>query len=115
MSSGEFCIGEAFLSSEMWGKAAFFEDDGETAYFYACEKIEEDPKIIDALHIYNVNSVVDGDKPSLIEIMWAPEGIKTGLFINGVCHAIFDFDKMEGMCRSNFPDSEYRVPWKEEA
>lgn len=34
--------------------SAFFEDDGETGYFYALDLNRSENMILDALHIYNV-------------------------------------------------------------
>jgi len=42
--------------------SAFFEDDGETAYFYAVDLSRPDNTILDAVHIYNVANVVDRDR-----------------------------------------------------
>ncbi|MCB1109531.1 MAG: DUF2251 domain-containing protein [Chlamydiia bacterium] len=44
--------------------------------------------------MYDVQSVSDKEKTSLFEIMWSTDRLKTALFINGRCHAIFDFTKM---------------------
>jgi hypothetical protein len=79
--------------------------DGDTGYFYVCDHRHPEQPVIDALHIYDVQSVSDKEKTSLFEIMWLTDNLKTALFINGRCHALFDFTKMEGRCRSNFPNS----------
>lgn len=116
MSKGEFHVGNIFLTGTISDQPyyAIFEDDGETGYFYICDKRNLEDPILDALHIYDIRSVVDKEKTSLFEIMWKDGGFKTALFINAHCHAVFDFNKMEGICRNNFPDSEYRRPWSNE-
>ena len=84
--------------------AVVFEDDGETGYFYGLDTSRNDHnQILDALNIYNVHSVIDKDKPSLIQIVWSEDGLKAALFINGYAHAVFDFAAKRGYCRSNFP------------
>lgn len=62
---------------------AFFEDDGDTGYFYGLDTSVEGNQIRDALHIYNVASVVDKGKPSLVQIEWSEDGMKAAFFING--------------------------------
>lgn len=80
-----------------------FEDDGETGYFYAFELGADDYNILDAMHIYNVVSVVDRKKPSLLQVAWSEDGLKVALIINGSPHAIVDFEIKRGYCRTNFP------------
>jgi len=80
-----------------------FEDDQTVGYLYAIEFRGEHYDILDALHIYNVSSVVDRDKPSTIQIVWSDEGLKAALLINEYAHALFDFAKQQGFCRNNFP------------
>jgi hypothetical protein len=82
----------------------FFEDDGETGYFYGLDTLlNEGDQILDALHIYNVRSVVDKEKPSLVQIVWSEDGLKAALYINDYPHAVFDFAARRGYCRTNFP------------
>jgi hypothetical protein len=85
---------------------AVFEDDGETGYFYALEQGShgDDGRILDAVHIYNVESVVDKDRPSTADILWSADGMKVALSINGYPHAAFDFEARRGYCRMNFPN-----------
>lgn len=80
-----------------------FDDDGTVGYLYAIEFRGEHYDIIDAMHIYNVSSVVDRDKPSTIQILWSDDGLKAALLINDYPHAVVDFANHEGFCRSNFP------------
>ena len=49
-----------------------FEDDGETAYFYAYDRGTLEPAILDAVHIYNVANVVDRDREFEVEIICRP-------------------------------------------
>jgi hypothetical protein len=80
-----------------------FEDDGQTGYFYGLDMEKEDQPILDALHIYNVESVTDADEPSLIQIAWSGDGLTSGLFINRYAHAIFAFGERRAACRTGFP------------
>ena len=82
---------------------AVFEDDGQTGYFYALDTEKPDNPIIDALHIYNVQSVTDKDKRSELHIIWSGDGMKAALFINSYPHAIFNFADGVGCCRTGFP------------
>jgi len=84
--------------------SAFFEDDGETGYFYALDTSLADKVILDAVHIYNVANVVDRDRPSTLCILWSEDATKCALLINGYAHAAFDFSAKRGYCRSNFPN-----------
>jgi hypothetical protein len=67
-----------------------FEDDTKTGYFYAFDKKNG---ILDALHIYDVENVVDKNKPSIVKILWNEDLTKSFLSINNYYHAIFDFKK----------------------
>ena len=84
--------------------SAFFEDEGDTGYFYAADLSKTDEAILDAVHIYNVANVVDKDRPSSLEIVWSSDGLKCALLINGFTHAAFDFVAKRGYCRTNFPN-----------
>jgi hypothetical protein len=84
--------------------SAFFEDDGETGYFYAVDLSRQDNMILDAVHIYNVANVMDRDRPSTLSIVWSEDGSKCALLINGYPHAAFDFAAKRGYCRTNFPN-----------
>lgn len=82
--------------------SAFFEDDGETGYFYALDLSRTPDRILDAVHIYNVANVVDRDRPSKVDIVWSEDGSKCALLINAHIHAVFDFTARRGYCRTNF-------------
>lgn len=84
--------------------SAFFEDDGETGYFYACDDAREDFPILDAVFIYNVKDVKDRDRASEIMIYWSNTHDKCALVINGYPHAAFDFEARRGFCRADFPN-----------
>ena len=84
--------------------SAFFEDDGETGYFYAVDVERQSDNILDAVHIYNVSNVVDRDRSSTIAIRWSADESKCALLINAYPHAIFDFTARRGYCRTNFPN-----------
>jgi hypothetical protein len=89
--------------------SAFFEDDGDTGYFYAIDLGRVDPArcdnlILDAVHIYNVANVTDRDRTSSLSIVWSEDGMKCALLINDYPHAAFDFAAERGYCRTNFPN-----------
>jgi hypothetical protein len=97
-----------------------FEDDGETAYFYAYERDASQLAILDAVHIYNLANVTDRERESEVEIVWSSDGLKAGLFINATLHAVLDFESRRGYCRTNFPPpggkwatTAQRSPWSE--
>ena len=104
-----FVVGkDAYVSSKSptTDYGVFFEDDGDTGYFYGMDLSLETNQILDALHIYNVASVVDKEIPSVARIEWSGDGSKAALFINGYAHAVFDFSGKRGYCRTNFPSPE---------
>jgi hypothetical protein len=84
--------------------SAFFEDDGETGYFYALDMTRSGDTIVDAVHIYNVANVSDRERESSISIVWSADGMKCALLINEYAHAAFDFDAKRGCSRTNFPN-----------
>lgn len=101
-----FLVGEdTFVDSISDNKlAVIFEDNCETGYFYAVD-CNNDQEILDALHIYNVESVTDKHKASEIKILWTDDSSLALLVINDYCHAVFDFKNKAGYCRNAFPES----------
>lgn len=85
--------------------AVVFEDDLEAGYFYALEidPATKQQKILDALHIYNVENVADEDKAGIINIIWSKDWLACALVINNYCHAVFDFKNQGGYNRNEFP------------
>lgn len=91
-----------------------FEDDGQTGYFYAYDRMApEHARILDACHIYNVADLVDRTRSSEVEIIWTRDGLKAALLINSVAHAVLDFRAQRAYCRTNFPPP--RGPWRASA
>ncbi|WP_276479644.1 DUF2251 domain-containing protein [Paraflavitalea pollutisoli] len=85
--------------------AVVFEDDTSTGYFYAVEMTPETggQRILDALHIYNVEEVVE-DGPLAVKIIWSRDWLKCALVVNAQCHALFDFEHQRGYSVNEFPD-----------
>ena len=79
-----------------------FEDDGTTGYFYAVAPGAE-TTILDALHIYNVTDVADRETPAKAQLFWTVNELAAALIINGHCHALYDFQRQAGFCRTAFP------------
>ncbi|MBY0572186.1 MAG: DUF2251 domain-containing protein, partial [Undibacterium sp.] len=80
-----------------------FEDDGETGFFYAIDYSSKEQPIQEAMSIYDVHSVTDKSKTSVVHIKWSTDGMKVSLWINDYPHAVFDFTAKRGYCRRNFP------------
>lgn len=103
-----------------------FEDDGDSAYFYAVEMDKEGTglKVLDALHIFETDegrgdAVADagvedepGDddklrltagQPVKLLVVWSRDWEKCALVIGGLCHAIFDFKAHGGYSINEFP------------
>ncbi|MDE2257219.1 MAG: DUF2251 domain-containing protein [Xanthomonadaceae bacterium] len=112
---------EALITSDSPSSAfsVTFEDDGETAYFYACDRARFENPILDAVHIYNASQLAGGGTHSA-EITWSPDGLKAGLQLNGQLHALIDFSSRQAYCRTNFPPpvgawaASARAPWHEQ-
>jgi hypothetical protein len=77
-----------------------FEDDGETAYFYAVERDQEGTglQVLDALHIHE-----GAGEPAKLQIVWSHDWLKCALVIDGQCHALFDFEAHGGYNINEFP------------
>lgn len=90
---------------------AVFEDDEDTGYFYAVDTSADSNPIQDAVHIYNVQSVTDRDKPSTVKIGWSADSRKVVLLINEHPHAVFDFEAQRGYCRTGFPPPNPSSGW----
>lgn len=98
---GENVVLDSVSPTQPYG--VVFEDDGETGYFYGLRITRNGQAILDALQVYNVESVIDRFKPSRIRIIWSEDGLKSALYVNDIAHAVFDFDAQRGWCRSGFP------------
>lgn len=65
--------------------------------------LRREERIVDAVHIYNVASIVDRQRVSEVEIVWSADDQKSILLINRYPHAAFDFSAKRGYCRTGFP------------
>jgi hypothetical protein len=85
--------------------AVVFEDDSDSGYFYALEidKKTNDQKILDAVHIYDVENIAEEARTSYAKIIWSKDWLKCALIINAYCHAVFDFENQGGYNRNEFP------------
>lgn len=97
---------EVFIesTSEETNYAVVFEDDTDTGYFYALEvdPLTGEQKILDALHIYQVEET-EKPPPGVLKIIWSTDWMKCALVIDSKCHAVFDFENQGGYNRSEFP------------
>ncbi len=103
-----FTIGEeTFIDSSASENdyAVVFEDDTETAYFYALEvnKNSGEQKILDALHIYESATTPAKGKQATVKIIWSTDWQRCALVLNNYCNAIFDFEHHGGYNRNEFP------------
>ncbi len=106
-SKALFVVGEENLFDACSPENSYcvlFEDDLTTGYFYAVDQ-DNDMEVLDALHIYNVEDVVDRCTQSEIKIFWSGNGLVSFLVINDYCHAVFDFESKAGYCRNGLPDN----------
>jgi hypothetical protein len=108
-ASGRRDRGEAAAPGE--GYVVVFEGDGETGCFYGLDVSRPaDNPIVDALHLYNVSAVADRENAYSIEIRWAEDRNRAGLFIADRCQAVFDFDEKIAVGRSGFPPPGFSFP-----
>ena len=124
---GEDLFVESFSPESPYG--VVFEDDGQTAYFYAVEKDKEGTglRVLDALHIRETGVEPEEDEPlgpaeedalsvqgpgeptgatqksSKLQIVWSRDWMKSALVIDGLCHALFDFIAHGGYNINQFP------------
>lgn len=94
---------ESFAPENNFG--VVFEDDGDTGYFYAVEKDAQGQglKILDALHIYETADQQQREEKISLRIIWSRDWLKAALVIDGLCHAIFDFQAHGGYNINEFP------------
>jgi hypothetical protein len=57
---------------------AFFDDDGESAYFYALD-LDSDDLILDAIHVYDAASFPNRKRHASLSIIWSPDGHQCAL------------------------------------
>lgn len=99
--------------------SVIFEDDGETGYFYGLNLDNKKQPVLDRLHIYNDEDVLDQNVSVKVEIIWSEDGLKSCLTINGFTHAVFDFESRKAYCRNNYPPPDRKFTkshqWQDEA
>lgn len=81
---------------------AFFDDDGESAYFYALD-LDSDDLILDAVRVYESVRYAHRRRHSSLSIEWSPDGRKCALLLDGVPQAAFDFEARRGFSRNTAP------------
>lgn len=74
------------------GLFCFFEDDGETGYFYFYEP--DGAGIVDYLHICNYPKK-KGIKKRDVEVVWSKDGSKCGVKVWGKFYGIFDLERSQ--------------------
>ncbi len=87
--------------------ATFFEDDGDTGYFYAVERLGSDITILDAVQVYV--AAVEPAETRQIQIVWSRDGLKSALLIDGVVQAVVDFAAKRSHCRRG--EGVAKPPW----
>ena len=95
---------ESFSPENLFG--VVFEDDGESAYFYAVEKDSEGAglRILDALHIHERDETDEPSAdPARLQILWSKDWKRSALLIDGYVHALFDFATHGGYNVNEFP------------
>lgn len=100
---GEDTFVESFSMENSYG--VVFEDDGETAYFYAVQKDPDtsELRILDALHIYEKQPTTQEKKKCNLMIIWSRDWLKCALVLDDSCHAVFDFENQGGYNLNEFP------------
>ena len=99
--AGEDLFLESFAAENSYG--VVFEDDGDTAFFYAVEKTNEELRILDALHIHESDEEAEPLPSAQLKIIWAKDWLKCALVIDGHVHALFDFEAHGGYNINEFP------------
>lgn len=75
-------------------RCAFFESDGDTAYFYMYDRTRaEGHRIVGAIHVWTGNAPITDEA---IRVRWSANGRRAGLFIDGTLWAMFDDDRAVG-------------------
>ena len=98
---GKETVVDSFFDNLDYGVA--FEDDENTGYFYAVNIVDDNFEIINAVHIYDVENIVDKNIISNIKILWSEDFNKAYLKINNYFHAFFDFENRVTKLLSIFP------------
>jgi hypothetical protein len=83
---------------------AFFDDDGESAYFYALD-LDSDDLILDAVRVYDTTRTPNRKRHTKLSIEWSPDGHKCALLLDGIPEAAFDFQACRGFSRKGLPSA----------
>lgn len=95
-------------------RGVVFEDDGRTGYFYARDFTRPEMFIVDALHVYDVEAVIDSERPSELKIIWGSNFMVAALLINQRPHVIFHFGESCGYAEKPFPEPDPKSGWTHE-
>jgi hypothetical protein len=96
-----------------------FEADAEGAFFYAYDRSNPGKPILDAVQVYGLQGSASHGDPSKATIIWSSDGLKAGLLVGDVLHAVIDFASRKSYCRSNSPPASgawggtQREPWQD--
>jgi len=105
------------LDSPAGGFAAVFEDDGESGYLYpSLAGTGSALSIIGALMIYDIRQLENPQRRRTGSLAWSSNGLVAGMFVDGVCLGVFDFESRRGGCRTGFPPSVdvwTRLDWRD--
>lgn len=107
----ELVVGEPSLcisESHCGGNLVAFEDDGFRGVFYACTRVAlgstmASMRILDALHIYEVEYVAERRKAYRVRIAWSEDGSSAALLIDDFVQAVFDYSGRRAGCRTGRP------------
>jgi hypothetical protein len=93
--------------------SAFFDDDGETGYFYAVD-LASDNLILDVVHVYEAANILERNRNLSLSIVWSGDGQKCALLINDSPQAAFDFAAQRGFSRTRPPKTfrQKRGSWR---
>jgi hypothetical protein len=81
-----------------------FEDAGGTGYAYGIRRRWwRSSAVLDALHLYNVETVKDREQAQMLEVLWSPDGMRAAIMLNGHPHAAFAFAERRAACMTAFP------------
>ncbi|HEY4109250.1 DUF2251 domain-containing protein [Puia sp.] len=100
-TAGEGLFIESFAPENAYG--VVFEDDGDAAFFYAVEKNNDELRILDALHIHEMDEEAEPLPPAQLKIIWSRDWLKCALVIDDHVHALFDFEAHGGYNINEFP------------
>lgn len=87
-----------------------FDDNGKTGYFFAHDYRPEETRLLDALHVYNIEEP-PSSSPTELKIIWSEGFQAAAVILDQKPQVVFHFEQETGYANDPFPDPPENSSW----